>query len=214
MGALCMILTLNSPKDLVAQIEQLILIEPRFSPIYARAGVPDLRRQKGGFSQLMRAIVGQQLSVAAANSIWEKLDQSKLISAHTVNQATDDTLRSHGLSKQKIRYIRSLIAHDIDFDSLKQLPDDEVIKTLTAVTGIGVWTAEMYMLFSLGRADILAVDDLAVKVSIMDLLNLTTRPTAKQLTTLTSHWSPYRSAASLLLWEHYGWLKDRDAVPM
>jgi len=85
---------------------------------------------------------------------------------------------------------------------------------LTAVTGIGRWTAEMYLLFSLGRVDILAVDDLAIKVGAMDLLGLDDRPTPKQLRLLSEPWSPYRSAASLLLWSHYGWLKKRDAVPL
>lgn len=207
-----MITTINTPQELTTHIEKLLLIEPRFLPIYTRVGVPTLRRQRGGFSQLMRAIVGQQLSTASANSIWERLEKSELTSAALITQAYDETLRSHGLSKQKIRYVRSLIEHDIDFNALENLPDEEVIKTLTAITGIGNWTAEIYMLFSLGRADVLAVDDLAVKVATMDLLGLTARPTPKQLKSLTNRWSPHRSAASLLLWKHYSWLKSKPEV--
>ena len=162
----------------------------------------------------MRAMVGQQLSVAAATSIWNKLEAASLTSPDAIIHVEDETLRQQGLSRQKIRYLRSLVEHDIDFEALQHLPDTEVIKNLTAVTGIGNWTAEMYLLFSLGRADVLAVDDLAIKVGAMDLLQLKARPTPKQLKTLTEDWSPYRSAASLLLWSHYGWLKDRDAVPV
>ncbi|WP_420228958.1 DNA-3-methyladenine glycosylase family protein [Psychrobacter sp. ER1] len=110
--------------------------------------------------------------------------------------------------------MRSLVDHDIDFAALETLPNEEVITTLTAVTGIGRWTAEMYLLFSLKRTDILAVDDLAIKVAAMELLGLAERPTPKQLKDLTQHWSPHRSAASLLLWSYYGSLRDKTAVPL
>ena len=135
-------------------------------------------------------------------------------SPSAIHAATDEDLRAQGLSKQKIRYTRSLVEHNIDFSALEALPDDEVIKTLTAVIGIGRWTAEMYLLFSLKRADVLAVDDLAIKVAAMDLLGLAERPTPKQLKNLTHDWSPYRSAASLLLWEYYGFLRQKNAVPL
>lgn len=206
--------TLDTPAQLQSDIKALITIEPRFERVYQQVGLPGLRRNSGGFEQLMRAMVGQQLSVAAASSIWNKLEKAELISPQAILHAEDEVLREQGLSHQKIRYLRSLVEHDIDFEALQYLSDAEVIKTLTAVTGIGNWTAEMYLLFSLGRADVLAVDDLAIKVGAMALLQLEARPTPKQLKSLTQSWAPYRSAASLLLWSHYGWLKDRDAVPV
>ena len=206
--------TLETSSQLQSDIQALITIEPLFEKVYQQVGVPDLRRNPGGFEQLMRAMVGQQLSVAAASSIWNKLKAASLTSPEAIMHAEDEALREQGLSRQKIRYLRSLVEHNIDFEALQHLPDREVIKSLTAVTGIGNWTAEMYLLFSLGRADVLAVDDLAIKVGAMDLLQLEARPTPKQLKLLTEPWSPYRSAASLLLWSHYGWLKDRDAVPV
>ena len=204
--------TLETPTKLHSDIKELITIEPRFEKVYQQVGLPDLKRNPGGFEQLMRAMVGQQLSVAAATSIWNKLEAASLTSPDAIMHAEDETLRQQGLSRQKIRYLRSLVEHNIDFEALQHLPDTEVIKNLTAVTGIGNWTAEMYLLFSLGRADVLAVDDLAIKVGAMDLLQLEARPTPKQLKLLTEDWSPYRSAASLLLLSYYGWLKDRDAV--
>lgn len=209
-----MIKIIADASELQAHIGALITIEAKFAPIYQQVGVPDLRRNEGGFEQLMRAMVGQQLSVAAASSIWQKLSTAKLTSAQAIIRAEDEDLRAQGLSRQKIRYIRSLVDHDIDYAALQTMSDDEVIETLTAVVGIGRWTAEMYLLFSLGRADILAVDDLAIRVAAMELLALPERPTPKQLKVATQAWSPYRSAASLLLWAHYGRLRDKQAMPV
>ena len=206
--------TLDSSAELKTHIQALIELEPRFAPVYEQVGVPSLRRNEGGFAALLRAIVGQQLSVAAASSIWQRLVDADLITPKTLIQADDDDLRAQGLSRQKIRYVRSLVDHDIDYQALTTMSDGEVIDTLTAVTGIGRWTAEMYLLFSLGRADILAVDDLAIRVAAMSLLELPERPTPKQLKVATQSWSPYLSAASLLLWAYYGGLKDKEAMPV
>lgn len=205
---------IQTPQELTWHINQLIQIEPKFAAIYEQIGVPDLRRKPQGFEQLMRAMVGQQLSVAAAGSIWNRLVAADLTCANAIKQANDEILKSQGLSRQKIRYIRSLVEHDIDFDALASMPDDTVIDTLTAVTGIGRWTAEMYLLFSLGRADVLAVDDLAIKEGAKQLLGLDARPTPNQLKTLSQPWSPHRSAASLLLWAYYGWLKNKEGLPV
>ena len=206
--------TIENSKELEAHISALINIDPRFAPIYEQVGVPDLRHNAGGFTQIMRAMVGQQLSVAAAASIWQRLVDRGLTTPTAIHAATDEDLRTQGLSKQKIRYTRSLVEHDIDFAALETLTDEEVIKTLIAVIGIGRWTAEMYLLFSLKRADVLAVDDLAIKVAAMDLLGLAERPTPQQLKGLAQDWSPHRSAASLLLWQYYGFLRQKTAMPL
>lgn len=206
--------TIENPQQLEEHITALMAIEPRFVPIYEQVGVPSLRHNAGGFKQLMRAMVGQQLSVAAATSIWQRLVDADLTNSQAISEATDETLQAQGLSKQKIRYVHSLVAHDIDFAALETMADEEVIQVLTAVTGIGRWTAEMYLLFSLKRADVLAVDDLAIKVAAMELLALTERPTPKRLKTLTNSWAPHRSAAGLLLWSYYGLLRNKTAVPL
>lgn len=206
--------TIENTEELEEHIIALIAIEPRFAPIYEQVGMPSLRHNAGGFEQLMRAMVGQQLSVAAAASIWKKLVAAGLTTPQAIAEAQDETLRAQGLSRQKMRYVRSLVAHDIDFATLTTMPNEAAIKTLTAVTGIGRWTAEMYLLFSLKRDDILAVDDLAIKVAAMTVLGLAERPTPKQLKGLTEIWSPHRSAASLLLWSYYGLLRDKTAVPL
>lgn len=206
--------TLDTLAELETHIKALIEIEPRFAPIYEQVGVPSLRRNTGGFEQLLRAMVGQQLSVAAASSIWQRLVAAGLTSPEAISAANDDSLKVQGLSRQKIRYTRSLVEHDIDYAALTNMSDEQVLKTLTAVIGIGHWTAEMYLLFSLGRADVLAVDDLAIRVAAMALLDLPERPTPKQLKIATQTWSPYLSAASLLLWAHYGWLRNKESMPI
>lgn len=206
--------TIENTQALDVHITALIAIEPKFASVHRQVGTPSLRHNAGGFEQLMRAMVGQQLSVAAAASIWQRLMDAGLTTPQALDNATDETLRAQGLSKQKTRYVRSLVEHNIDFEGLTMMPDDTVIKMLTAVTGIGRWTAEMYLLFSLKRADILAADDLAIKVAAMELLGLAERPTPKQLTNLTEDWSPHRSAASLLLWSYYGLLRNKTAIPL
>ena len=206
--------TIENTQALDEHITALIAIEPKFASVYRQVGTPSLRHIADGFEQLMRAMVGQQLSVAAAASIWQRLIDAGLTTPQAIDEATDEILRTQGLSKQKTRYIRSLVAHDIDFKALAMMPDEAVIKTLTAVTGIGRWTAEMYLLFSLKRSDILAADDLAIKVAAMEILELSERPTPKQLTSLTQDWAPHRSAASLLLWSYYGLLRNKTAIPL
>lgn len=206
--------TIENTQELHEHITALITIEPRFASVYEHVGMPSLRHNAGGFEQLMRAMVGQQLSVAAAASIWKRLVDAKLTTPRAIQEATDEILKTQGLSKQKTRYVRSLVDHDIDFSALGAMPNEEVIQTLTAVIGIGRWTAEMYLLFSLKRADVLAVDDLAIKVAAMQLLGLAERPTPKQLKDLSQHWSPFRSAAGLLLWSYYGSLRNKTAVPL
>ena len=206
--------TIENKQELQAHINALIALEPKFAPVYEQVGVPNLRHKAGGFTQIMRAMVGQQLSVAAAASIWQRLVDKGLTTPMAIQAATDEDLRAQGLSKQKIRYTRSLVEHNIDFAALETLPDEEVISTLTTVIGIGRWTAEMYLLFSLQRADVLAVDDLAIKVAAMELLDLEERPTPKQLKNLTQDWAPHRSAASLLFWQYYGFLRQKTALPL
>ncbi len=206
--------TLDTLEELETHIDALITLEPKFAPVHQQVGTPSLRRNTGGFEQLLRAIVGQQLSVAAASSIWQRLHDANLTSAPAIIQADDETLRAQGLSKQKVRYARALATHKIDYTALESMSDDDVIEILTGVTGIGRWTAEMYLLFSLGRADVLAVDDLAIRVGAMSVLGLDARPTPKHLLRISEAWAPYRSASSLLIWAYYSTLRAQQSVPL
>ncbi len=129
---------------------------PRLAYALAQTGPLPLRRRPDGFAQLLSAIVSQQVSVASARAIWSKLEAAGMVDPATVQAAREDDLRALGLSRQKIRYAHALAGADINYDALRSLPDSDVIKTLVAVPGIGNWTAEIYAMFSLGRADVFA----------------------------------------------------------
>lgn len=204
--------TLTDKTALKQNIEALIAQEPRFAIAYEQTGVPLLRLRNGGFLQLYHTIVSQQLSVSAANSIWQKLEQGGFTDEASIIAADEDSLRNRGLSKQKIRYIKSLAAHHIDYDGLETQSDESVIQTLTAVTGIGRWTAEIYCLFSLNRCDVFAANDLALQVATAQLFDLPERPKEREMRKLAEQWSPYRSAAAYLLWSYYGMIKGREGT--
>jgi DNA-3-methyladenine glycosylase II len=186
--------------------------EPGFAHALPLVGALPLRREDDGFAALLRAIVGQQVSVASARAIWARLEGAGLTDAATMASATDDDLRAAGLSRQKARYGRALAQAGIDFDGLRGMPDAEVIRQLVAVPGIGVWTAEIYAMFALGRADVFAPGDLALQEAARMLFGLETRPTDKALRAMAEAWSPWRSVAARILWAYYRVAKDRDGV--
>jgi DNA-3-methyladenine glycosylase II len=171
-----------------------------------------LRREADGFPALLRAIVGQQVSVASARAIWGRLEGLGLTDASVMAAATDDDLRAAGLSRQKARYGRALAQAGIDFNDLRDVRDVDVVTALTAVPGIGVWTAEIYAMFALGRADVFAPGDLALQEAARMLFGLEARPSEKQLRAMAEGWSPWRSVAARILWAYYRVAKDRDGV--
>jgi DNA-3-methyladenine glycosylase II len=171
-----------------------------------------LRREADGFAALLRAIVGQQVSVASARAIWARLEMAGLTEAAVMAAASDDDLRAAGLSRQKARYGRALAQAGIDFTALRSLPDAEVVRQLVAVPGIGVWTAEIYAMFALGRADVFAPGDLALQEAARLLFGLEKRPTDKALRGMAEAWSPWRSVAARILWAYYRVAKEREGV--
>lgn len=186
--------------------------DPRFAMALAQCGPLPLRRKPDGFGELLSAIVSQQVSVASANAIWNRLVEAQLVTQEQVLDASEEDLRAAGLSRQKVRYSKALAEEAIDFDSLRDLETEAVIKTLTRVTGIGVWTAEIYAMFSLGRADVFAPGDLALQEAAKVLFDLPERPTERQLRTLSEDWSPWRSVAARILWAYYHVAKDREGI--
>ncbi|HAY40701.1 MAG TPA: 3-methyladenine DNA glycosylase, partial [Gammaproteobacteria bacterium] len=139
------------------------------------------RLRPDGFETLLQAIVSQQVSVAAANAIWSRLELNNFVNPNQILQTNEDQLKAVGLSRQKIRYAKALAAANLDYKELRQKSDDEVIRILTEIPGIGVWTAEIYAMFSLKRADIFAAGDLALKESARLLFSLKERPTEGEL---------------------------------
>lgn len=199
--------------DCVAEgAEWLAAREPAFARALLLVGPLPLRREPDGFAALLRAIVGQQVSVASARAIWARLEAVGLTGAGAMARASDEALRAAGLSRQKARYGRALARAGIDFNALRAVPDAEVVRTLVAVPGIGVWTAEIYAMFALGRADVFAPGDLALQEAARMLFDLPARPTDKALRAMAEAWSPWRSVAARVLWAYYRVARERDGV--
>ena len=156
--------------------------------------------------------MGQQVSVASANAIWDKLVGANLTTANAILRVSQDELRALGLSRQKAKYVRALADADIDFSGLRRVSDVDVIKKLTAVNGIGAWTAQIYAMFSLGRADVFAPGDLALQEGARMIFDLPARPTTNQVSQMALAWSPWRSVAARIIWAYYGATKKRDGI--
>lgn len=189
-------------------IDALCALEPRLGEPVARLGYPEPRVRPLGYETLLRTIVGQQVSVAAAASVWAKLEA--LLGAGCPPDALIaqdfDALRACGLSRQKQGYARSLaelvISGELDLHHLPE-EDEHAIASLIQVKGIGRWSAEIYLLFAEGRPDIWPAGDLAVQIAIGQLMGLAERPDEKAIRAIAEGWRPHRSAAALLAWHHY-----------
>jgi len=199
--------------DCVAEgAEWLARAEPRFAHALTLVGPLPLRRQPDGFTALLDAIVGQQVSVASADAIWRRMEAAGLTDRAALAVASDEACRAVGLSRQKARYGRALAESAIDFDALRGLPDAQVVEVLTDVPGIGTWTAEIYAMFALGRADVFAPGDLALQEAARVLFDLPDRPRERALRAMAEAWSPWRSVAATLLWAYYRVAKSREGI--
>ena len=187
-------------------------LEPKFRQAINAIDEIPLRRTSGGFDRLLSTIVSQQLSVAAADAIWKKIELAGLNQINKIKKVSDQDLRQVGLSKQKVRYVRSLANAKINYDALKAMPTSQVVSELTQVSGVGNWTAEIYAMFSLGRADVFAPGDLALQEATRLLFNLPKRPSEKELRVMAKEWSPWQAVAARLLWSYYNDQKKREGI--
>ena len=187
-------------------------LEPKFRQAINTIDEIPLRRTSGGFDRLLSTIVSQQLSVAAADAIWKKIELAGLNQINKIKKVSDQDLRQVGLSKQKVRYVRSLANAKINYDALKAMPTSQVVSELTQVSGVGNWTAEIYAMFSLGRADVFAPGDLALQEATRLLFNLPERPSEKELRVMAKEWSPWQAVAARLLWSYYNDQKKREGI--
>ncbi|MBS0123938.1 DNA-3-methyladenine glycosylase family protein [Thetidibacter halocola] len=186
--------------------------EPRFAHALERTGPLPLRLRPDGFAQLLQAIVSQQVSVASARAIWARLDEAGASRPETVLDLGEDRLRALGLSRQKAAYALALSEAGIDYEALRDAPTAQVVETLVAVKGIGVWTAEIYAMFSLGRADVFAPGDLALQEGARILFDLDDRPRDRTLRQMAEDWRPWRSVAARALWAYYHVAKQREGI--
>lgn len=203
---------IHSPDCVAEGAEWLARTDPRMAAILLQTGPLPLRRGPDGFAALLDAIVGQQVSTASARAIWGRLEAAGLTDEAVVAQTSDEDLRAQGLSRQKARYAKALAEARLDYVSLRDAPNAEVVAILTAVPGIGRWTAEIYAMFALGRADVFAPGDLALQEAARIALNLEARPTAKALAALAEDWSPWRAVAARALWAYYRVAKSREGI--
>ena len=187
-------------------------LEPKFNQIIKTIEEIPLRRTSEGFDRLLSNIVSQQLSVAAADAIWNKIELAGLNKIQKIRKVSDQELRGVGLSKQKIKYVRSLANANINYRSLRTMPTSQVVNELTQVSGIGNWTAEIYAMFSLGRADVFAPGDLALQEATRLLFNLPERPSENELRSMAKDWSPWQAVAARLLWSYYNQQKKREGI--
>jgi DNA-3-methyladenine glycosylase II len=190
------------------QVEALAAREDAFAEVVRRHGIPAPRNSERGAQTLLRTIVGQQVSVAAARSMWSKLEAAfgSPPDLQLLLAASDEDLRAAGISRQKAGYIRSLaelvISGELDLEKLPE-DDEEAIALLTRIKGIGRWSAEIYLLFAEGRADVFPAGDLAVLVEIGRLMGFDEKPSEKQLREIAERWRPFRGAAAILAWHSY-----------
>jgi DNA-3-methyladenine glycosylase II len=210
---------IHTDADLDHAIAQLAGADPRFAAVLARAGRPPLRRRPDGFAGLAGIVVSQQLSTASASAIWGRLKAAfDPFDPEALLRARPAKLARIGLSAPKIRALKAIakaVARgNLDLAALVEMPADEAHAALTAVHGIGPWTADIYLLFCLGHADAWPAGDLALQEATRLLLALAMRPTSKEMLPLAERWRPWRGAAAYVLWSYYRAAKHRDGAPL
>jgi DNA-3-methyladenine glycosylase II len=191
-----------------AAVDELARREKAFAEVLEKHGPPEPRVSEPGATTLLRTIVGQQVSVAAARSMWTKLEAGfgSPPDLNKILNASDEALRVAGLSRQKAGYARSLaglvLSGELQLDRLPE-DDEDAIALLTKIKGIGRWSAEIYLLFAEGRTDVWPAGDLAVQIEIGKLFGLEGKPSEKQLRELAEKWRPHRGAVAVLAWHSY-----------
>ncbi|MFZ0610571.1 MAG: DNA-3-methyladenine glycosylase 2 family protein [Xanthobacteraceae bacterium] len=214
-----MITHIHSEADLGAALARLTHAEPRFGTLIAQAGRPPLRRRPGGFAGLAATVVSQQLSTASAAAIWGRLAAAfDPLDAAAIVKARAEKLARLGLSRPKIKTLkeiaRAISANKLALASLADIDADAAHAALTAVHGIGPWTADIYLLSCLGHADAWPAGDLALQEAARLAFGLKTRPTAKEMVRLAEPWRPFRAVAARVLWTYYRTVKGREGAPV
>lgn len=194
--------------DVAAGLAALVALDPRLGPVVEIAGEVPLRRRPPGFEGLARVITAQQVSAAAAASIWGRVETVIGTDAlpQAIAAASDETLRGAGLSAAKVRTLRAVAeacAGGLDLGACADLSEEDAIARLTAIKGIGRWTAEVWLLFSAGHPDVWPGGDLALQAAMADGLGLSERPDEKRARAIAGDWRPWRGVAARLFWAFY-----------
>jgi DNA-3-methyladenine glycosylase II len=209
--------TIDSEADIAEGLDYLLKRDRRLRQVLEVAGTVPLRRRPDGFEGLARIIMGQQVSVASAEAIWGRLIAAfPGMQVETIRNATDDALRAPGLSLAKIRAVRAAataMSDGLDLAGLADLPAEEAHRRLTAVKGIGPWTADVYLLFCVGHQDIFPAGDLALRNAVGDAFGLAAL-TIEETEAVAVKWSPWRGVAAWLFWAYYRAKRQRTALPL
>lgn len=203
--------------DLEEGMAALRALHPRWAAIIDRTGIPPLRLREGGFAGLAGIIVSQQLSVASARAVWARVETVLVpLTPERILAATDEEMRLSGLSRPKQRTMRAvataIAGRELVLESLEKATPEEVHALMTTVSGIGPWTADIYLLFCLGHRDGFAAGDLAIQEAARIAFGLSARPKAPELEALAESWRPWRGVAARLLWAYYAVLKSREGI--
>lgn len=198
---------IRTEDDLAAHLAALVAADRRLAPVAAAVPAVPLRNLGSGLAGLLRIVVGQQLSTHAAAAVWQRLQAAvEPLSGAALAAADDLALRGAGLSRQKVRTVRAIVAAErdgLDLEGLCEADVDEARAALVAVPGVGPWTAELYLMFCAGAPDLLPGGDLALRKAAGRALGLDETPTAAELEALGRDWAPHRSTAARLLWAFY-----------
>lgn len=203
---------IESAADLAEGADWLIRAEPRFASVLALTGPLPLRRRSDGFAALLDMIVSQQVSTASAAAIRARLVAAGLDAAGRVAAAGAAELAACGLSRPKIAYLQAVARSGIDYATLRALPNAEVAARLTALKGVGRWTADLYLLAALGRADAFPSGDLALQEAARQVFDLPSRPAPAAFDALSAPWRPWRAVAARALWAYYRHVKGREGA--
>ncbi|CAI9413963.1 DNA-3-methyladenine glycosylase [Pleomorphomonas sp. T1.2MG-36] len=205
--------------DMIEGLEYLQRADPRLVPVVEMAGPVGIRYRPPGFEGIARIVMGQQLSVASADAIWGRFE-GLLGEATAENylRQSEEALRAAGLSGGKIKTLNALAeaaAGGLDLEGLAAEPAEIATEKLTAIHGIGRWTAEIFLLFCARHADVLPAGDLALQVAAAEALALEGRPSEKELRAISELWSPWRGVAAKLLWAYYKTMRQgRNVLPV
>lgn len=210
---------LDSAEILALHLDRLVAIDARLDGVRARAGAFEIRKQDPGFAGLCKIICGQQLSVASARAIWGRFERLEgALEPHSYLGLSEGVVRATGFSAGKYRTVRviaeAVTSGALDFARLDRLPAEQAVAELTALKGVGPWTAEIYLMFCTSHPDIFPAGDLALQKAVQHALGLDAQPSIKELNAIAKHWSPHRATAALLFWRHYAMMKQREGVPL
>jgi len=208
---------LDTAERLALHLDALVALDARLHQVRERAGQIDLRVTGPGFAGMARIICSQQLSVASARAIWGRFAALEgALEAQSFLRIDEPVLRGVGMSAGKVRSMRvvaeAVATGILDFGQIEMLPVEEAVSRLTALKGIGPWTAEIYLLFCAGHPDIFPAGDLALRKAVGQALGLSDVPSIPEVSAIAEAWSPHRGAAALLFWRYFVAMKQKEGI--